>query len=196
MTIKQVFADRHLRYKTIFNGICPICKKVYYFRQIRTQSCSKKCGYISQRKARFIKCIICPKKAWINPSRERKNKSKKFFCGRQCAHKYLRGENHHSWKGGIVNCHGYRALKINGKYIPEHRVIMAKNIKRQLRKFEHVHHRNGIKTDNRIENLELWTKPIRKDPYGQRVEDLINFICDYYRKQVIKRLQKTSTVLH
>ena len=54
--------------------------------------------------------------------------------------------------------------------IREHRWVMERDIGRPLLPDETVHHRNGIRSDNRLENLELWNKP---HPAGQRVADLV-----------------------
>lgn len=55
---------------------------------------------------------------------------------------------------------------------PEHRMIMEKIIGRDLRPEETIHHKNGIRSDNRPENLELWAS--RHKP-GQRVSDLVEY---------------------
>lgn len=84
--------------------------------------------------------------------------------------------------GGITVKGGYRQVTDeNGRPIREHRLVMERHLGRPLRPFESVHHKNGVRTDNKIENLELWTT---RQPYGQRVEDVIAWMVEHYRADV------------
>lgn len=85
---------------------------------------------------------------------------------------------------GYIDSRGYRSIlkkghpNANNKQgrILEHVYVMSQYLSRPLRKGESVHHKNGIRDDNRIENLELWHKG---QPAGQRVEDKIAWCKDF-----------------
>jgi hypothetical protein len=65
--------------------------------------------------------------------------------------------------------------KMPNGYVFQHREVMGEIIGRPLLPSENVHHKNGNRSDNRQDNLELWTS---SQPAGQRVSDLIAWALD------------------
>lgn len=165
--------------------------------------CSKKCrANAHHRKKRglpikltFLNCKVCDK------SFEQKRANNINYCCQYCkglagSRKLqglpIKGPRKIIRHSGHINQHGYKLLakkhpnsSKQGKIL-EHVYVMSEYLNRPLFKHERVHHINGIRDDNRIANLELWS---HSHPYGQRIEDKISWCKEFlelYGYTVIK----------
>ncbi len=109
---------------------------------------------------------------------------------------HWKGGKHIDWGGYVKILDRFHPNASKGGYVAEHTCVMAEFLGRPLKKGESVHHKNGIRNDNRIENLELCSK---FHPSGQKVNDMIDFCLNYlsfYKPDLLKNpIEEQDNVL-
>lgn len=139
------------------------------------------CGKAFNTNDRHRKCCRCRKLVDCPNCDGRKTRGAKV-CD-TCTQRS--GEANGNWRGGkTYHRKGYVAVRIDGKYKFQHVIIMEEALGRPLEAGENVHHKNGNRSDNRPENLELW---VTAQPSGQRPEDLVA-----YAKEILERYSPES----
>lgn len=115
-------------------------------------------------------CIDCGKERWTPLVKGVVKCPRCQSCSVKYFYKIHIGELNQNWQGGeVLSSKGYREIWIHpddfffpmatksGRVL-EHRLVMAQSLGRCLHPWEIVHHRNGVRTDNRLENLQLVLK--------------------------------------
>lgn len=113
-------------------------------------------GRFRAKKGEVAECVVCGtefvKRAYRPDSRH---------CSASCSGKnrHVGADTTRTKKNGqrFTRCEGYVQVwcERRGRYIGEHRLVMERAFGRDLERWEHVHHINGVRDDNRLENLQL-----------------------------------------
>jgi endogenous inhibitor of DNA gyrase (YacG/DUF329 family) len=155
--------------------ICPTCNKEFYvfkYRENTARFCSLGCSTTVLKKGhstwlKGTKGLVKPNSGSFKKGLIPWNKGKKGFIPWNKGKKYLAitGDRHPQWKGGIKILSGYfyayspnHPNKSKQGYVALHRLIYEKAHNRFLNADEIIHHVNGNKQDNRIENLYLCSR--------------------------------------
>jgi endogenous inhibitor of DNA gyrase (YacG/DUF329 family) len=146
-----------------FNRKCEMCGSEFFSKKHKAKFCSKICA---KKNIAIIKW-----KAYRIENNIDLSIPKKF--------KKPNGSGHKEPHGYIYITKMRHPNSTKSGRIYEHTFVMSNHLGRPLTKGENVHHKNGIRDDNRIENLELWTT---SQPAGQRVEDKIKWAEEFLEK--------------
>lgn len=111
----------------------------------------------------YIGCGVCGLTRWVSLTKHRPTHTKCRRCARVGKKLKARDGTPYRRPDGYLSIYVgkddfYSPMRNVISYVLEHRLVMAKSLGRCLQRWEIVHHKNGIKDDNRIENLELATK--------------------------------------
>lgn len=148
--------------QSIVQKKCPTCNTIFINkRHPNVIHCSRKCAGKARQQKITRQCFTCKKTIEVHKHeiKERNYCSKKCFYKFQRQHPCKRNQ-HPAWKGGRIAYNGYiitskpeHPFANKMGYVREHRLIYEQKLGRYLKRHEVIHHINGNKTDNRIENL-------------------------------------------
>lgn len=136
--------------------ICKCCGKEFFIKSCdyrlkhsEIKYCSKECSNEGLKTGQIVGCQYCGKQFYS---------TRKTFCSRECVNHYRSEHSQH--RTHYENGYLIEYVKDYNKKgnVKQHRRIMEEHLGRKLTKDEVVHHINGNKSDNRIENLQVMSR--------------------------------------
>ena len=179
------------------------CSTSNYYAKMPTIGEIKKAKEINKKggfKYIWQACIDCGREQWIPLVKG----IPRFSLCRKCCGKRNAGKGNPRWKGGRnKDTYGYILRKLQPddffypmvdqhSYVYEHRLVIAKKLGRCLQPWEIVHHKNGIKDDNCLENLKLTTQKAHafetkhsiEEAYKRGFQDGLKIKDDELKKEI------------
>jgi transcriptional regulator with XRE-family HTH domain len=162
---------------------CLQCEKEYLTTYKEQKYCSIQCKNKGLgTKSKFCNCIVCQKEIEYFSY-------KKKYCSKDCMSTHMVKQNTKEIGALKTDAFGYIKQKVDKDYLGnlkgwvyQHRYVMEQFLGRPLTNEENIHHKNGDRSDNRLENLELWST---SQPSGQRIEDKIT-----HAKEILKQYEE------
>lgn len=151
---------------------CKQCHKIFFVRKHGSYTpkfCSHKCydtfrkGVSFTNKGSFQKGHLAPKEGFKKGHQPWNKNTKGIMPTREKNHKWINGKT--TCKAGYLFIYKPEHPKAHSNRIPEQILIAEKALGRYLTKNEVIHHINGIKSDNRVENLYLFPSNIEHSSY-------------------------------
>jgi len=136
-------------------------EKLYLKTSLSAQQSADKIGMSRTQFGRYLDKFKIPRKtlSQVMTGRELSPEHRKKVIKTLSSSRKQTGDKNPYWKGGITTTgEGYVAIRVKNRYIKEHRYVMGQKLGRSLTENEIVHHINGDKKDNRIENLVMTTQ--------------------------------------
>jgi hypothetical protein len=163
-------------YNDYMGKICFTCSKLF-----EPSSKHKNCPSCRYQKTKTMVCSSC--NINVHSSKYRSCKA----CVNLLKPEYGTGRYIKSGYVMVFQKGHPRSQGSRGNYVFEHILVMEKHLGRLLTPDENVHHVNGVKDDNSLTNLELWTRP---QPVGIRAKDALK-----WARRVIERYEPLETKL-